>query len=242
MIRRFLKHSFVVMAVSVVAAAQAQAEKGPKFLGDYLEVGKVAKGEIVQIDIPAEFTKFQVALAKASQKHPEWFKAAMKANDPGNPIPKYHENLGITKKEYDKYLALWEKRGLKRVEKGLVALKLEKDSEGLWTINVSGFGWPISLLKYDEKKDVFISTNGEMKRIEDINSPKSSVYRDWNGQEWKHFEQGGLVDMKENFAIGRSGDGRYGMLIYSLQEVSSKGTPLADDLMVIRFAPKPLKK
>jgi len=237
-----MKFIIKLITAFIITNSFLNAANTPAILGKYLEPNKVAKGEVVKLDIPIEFLKFRELLKKAQQSDPEWFKKLQEKAGKDNPIPPYDSKLGMTKVEYDKYVALWAKRSYKRVEDGMVQVLLTEDSEGEWVINVSGKGMPVSLLKYSAKKDEFKSSNGTLARIEDIKSPKESIYRDWSGQEWRYFNDGNLVKTKENLAIGRTGDGRYGLLIYSLQELSGEGKPLADDLLMIRFVPKKLTK
>jgi len=225
-----------------LATTGITAAKPPAVLSQYLEANKAAKGEVVQLDIPVEFLKFRALLKQAQKADPAWFKKLQKKAGKDNPIPPYDSKLGMTRAQYDKYKALWEQRSYKRVEGGKVQVVLTQDGKDEWVINISGKGMPVSLLKYVAKKDQFESSNGALVRIEDIKSPKESIYRDWSGQEWRYFNDGDLVKTKENIAIGRTGDGRYGMIIYSLQEISGQGKPLADDLLMIRFVPKKLKK
>lgn len=229
------------MAITITASSLIASET-PAILAQYLEPNKIVKGEVVKLDIPTEFLKFRELLKQAQESDPEWFKKHQANAGKENPIPPFDAKLGITKTEYDAYVALWEKRTYKRVDGGEVHVMLQKETTDEWVINVSGKGMPVSLLKYIVSKDQFKSSNGTLVRIEDIKSPKESIYREWNGQEWRYFNDGDLVKTKENIAIGRTGDGRYGLLIYSLQELSGKGSPLADDLLMIRFVPKKLKK
>ena len=216
---KFITH--LITSLSLATACLTAGEP-PAILGQYLEANKVAKGEVVQLDIPVEFLKFRELLKQAEKADPEWYKKLQEKAGKDNPIPPYDAKLGMTKAEYDKYVALWEERSYKRVEKGEVQLMLTEDDEDEWVINVSGKGMPVSLLKYVAKKDQFDSSNGTLLRIADIKSPKESIYRAWNGQEWRFFNDGDLVKTKENIAIGRTGDGRYGLLIYSLQELSGE--------------------
>jgi hypothetical protein len=232
---------YLITALSLVVAGLVAAEP-PAILGQYLEPNKVAKGEVVRLNIPVEFLKFRELLSQAQKADPEWFKKHQEKAGDENPIPPYDAKLGMTKVEYDKYVAFWEQRTYKRVENGEVNVILTEDGDNNWVISVSGKGMPVSLLRYITDKDQFESSNGTLVRIEDIKSPKESIYREWNGQEWRYFNDGDLVKTKENLAIGRTGDGRYGLLIYSLQELSGEGKPLADDLLMIRFVPKKLKK
>jgi len=237
-----MKPILTLISAITITSSFLKAADAPAILGKYLEPNKVAKGEIVKLDIPIEFLKFRELLKKSQQSDPEWFKKLQEKSGKDNPIPPYDSKLGMTKAEYDKYVALWEKRSYKRIENGMVQVVLTEDIDGEWVVNVSGKGMPISLLKYSAKKDEFKSSNGTLARIADIKSPKESIYREWSGQEWRYFNDGDLVKTKENLAIGRTGDGKYGLLIYSLQELSGKGKPLADDLLMIRFVPKKISK
>ncbi|MGJ8657153.1 MAG: hypothetical protein ACSHX6_11940 [Akkermansiaceae bacterium] len=231
-----------LITVLSLATASLSASEPPTVLGQYLEPDKVTKGEVVQLDIPSGFLKFRDFLKQAQEADPEWYKAHQEKAGKENPIPPFDTKLGMTKAEYDKYVALWEQRSYKRIEDGEVHLILKEDGENEWVINISGKGMPVSLLKYIAAQDQFKSSNGTLIRIEDIKSPKESIYREWSGQEWRYFNDGDLVKTKENIAIGRTGDGKYGLLIYSLQELSGNGSPLADDLLMIRFVPKKLQK
>lgn len=231
----------LVLCSFTLSVLNASAANPPKQLGAYLEKDKTVRGEVVQLDVPAEFRKFEIILIKAKEKDPKWFKEHVAKSGENSTIPIYHEKLGITKAEYDKYIKIWNQRKYKKVKNGDIQLTLREDSDKNWVISVTGLGMPISLIKYVPGEDAFKSSNGVMKRIEDINSPADSIYRAWKGHEWRYFKESPLLKVKENIAIGRTADTRYGMLIYSLQEVTAEGTPLADRLMIIRFVPKKLK-
>jgi len=236
-----LRQPLLILCSLSISALTASAGNPPEQLGAYLEKDKVVRGEVVQLDVPVEFRKFEIVLLKAREKDPKWFEEHMKKSGKSSTIPAYDAKLGITKEEYDKYLKVWDQRKYKKVEGGDVTLRLMEDSDKNWIINVSGKGVPISLIKYKPAEDVFKSSNGVMKRIEDIDSPADSIYRAWKGHEWRFFSETPLLKIKENLAIGRTADTKYGILIYSLQEVTAGGTPLADRLMIIRFVPKKLK-
>jgi hypothetical protein len=236
---KFTTYLFTILSL---ATSGLYAADPPAVLGQYLEPGKITKGEVVKLNIPVEFLKFRELLKQAQLGDPEWFKGHQEKAGKDNPIPPYDAKLGLTKAEYDKYVGLWEQRSYKRVEGGEVQVILTEDGDNTWVINVTGQGMPVSTLKYVAEKDQFESSNGTLLRIKDIKSPKESIYREWSGQEWRYFNDGDLVKTKENIAIGRTGDGKFGLLIYSLQELSGQGKPLADDLLMIRFVPKKLKE
>lgn len=213
----------------------------PKVLGDYMQKDKEIRAEVVQMTIPKEFLQFDKIVAKLRMTEPEWFAEHMKKAAPGDPIPPYDAKFGITKEEYDKYIKLWQSREFKKVANGDLRLMLKESSDGNWVINANGLGMPISLLSFNPKTGNFKSTNGEMKRIADINSPAVSEFGAWTGHEWKYLHKGQLSVSKENLAIGLTGDKKYGILIYSLQEMSRQGVLVEDKLLMIRFVPKKAK-
>ena len=219
-----------ITLVMAATAAGLQAEV-PKVLS-VLPEGKLVKAATVQVVPPAELDAYLAKVEAAAKKDPEWFNEHSKKSPPGVPLP-YDPKLGLTQEEYDEYLKIWERREFKPVEP--VVLQLKKSADGMWAITTAGGALPISTLKYDPEKDVFVSPNGEMKRLEDVKAEKHSILGAWEGHEWKFEEENSLGKTKENFAVGKSGDGKFGMLVYRMQEVSSEGTPLYDKSLVIRF-------
>lgn len=232
----------------------------PKVLGDYMEKDKMIRAEVVQMVIPDKFYKFDAMILKLKKKDPKWFADHMKKAPKGDPIPPYDKKLGVTKEEYDMYIKLWNQREYRKVKDGDLVLKLTETLDGKWTIvklapqvildketkkrktiwvyDSTGLGAEISSLAFDPKKGTFSSMNGELKRIGDIDSPAANQYGAWKGHEWRFFEKGSLSAKKENIAIGRTGDKKYGILIYSRQEVSKQGFFVEDKQFIIRFIPK----
>ncbi len=202
---------------------------------DYLPAGELVKGATTVVVPPPELDKYVAQVEEAAKKNPEWFAEHSEKSPPGVPLP-YDPKLGLTEEQYAEYLELWAKREFKSVDP--VILQLKEGSDGRWNIHAAvsnGGSSPISTLKYDPEKDVFISPNGTMERLEDVDADKNSILGAWTGHEWKFEEETSLGKTKENFAIGKTGDGKFGLLIYRMQEVSSEGTRLYDKSLVIRF-------
>lgn len=201
----------------------------------YLPEGELVKAATTVVVPPAELDKYLAMVEKAAQKDPEWFAEHSKKAAPGVPLP-YDPKLGLTEEQYKTYLELWSKREFKPVDP--VVVQLKQESDGRWTINAAMPGQgstPISTLKYDPEDDVFVSPNGTLVRLEDVEADKDSILGKWSGHEWRFQEENALGKTKENFAIGKTGDGEYGLLIYRMQEVSAEGTRLYDKSLVIRF-------
>lgn len=223
-----------LFATAFVMTSSLWAAEVPEAL-DFLPEGELVKGATTVVIPPPELDKYVAMVEEAAQKDPEWFEEHSKKAAPGVPLP-YDPKLGLTEEEYKEYLALWAKREFKSVD--AVILQLKEGGDGRWTINAavpSGGSSPISTLKYDPAKDVFVSPNGTMTRLEDVDADENSILGAWSGHEWRYEDENTLGKTKENFAIGKTDDGKFGLLIYRMQEVSTEGTRLYDKSLVIRF-------
>jgi len=208
------------------------AAETPKVFDGLLKPGVATRGQIGVVIPPPEIDKYVAKVEAAARKDPAWFVDYSKAAKPGVPLP-YDERLGITREEYAEYLGLWEKREFKPVED--VMLVLRQSSGGTWTISSTGEASALTTLRYVEEKDVFQSPNGELARIDDIDADPASILGPWTGFEWRFEEETGLGQTKENLALGRMADGKFGLVVYRVQELSSEGTRLLDKSLVVRF-------
>lgn len=224
-----MKYFPIAFAAALVSVSYA--EEVPKVLA-YLPKDKFVKGATTMVVPPKELDPYVAIVEKAARENPEWFKEHSKNSAPGIPLP-YDPKLGLTEEQYKEYLEIWAKREFKPVEP--VVLQLKEAGEGSWAINTVGGAHPITTLKYHSKKDVFVSPNGSLERLDDVDADKHSILGAWTGHEWKFAEETDFGSTKENFAIGKTGDGKFGLLVYRMQEVSSEGTRLYDKSLVIRF-------
>lgn len=219
------------IAISLVASLSAG--ELPKMFSGLFEQDVSVKGQIGVVLPPQEIDKYIAKVEASARKDPKWFKEFSATAKPGAPLP-YDERLGLTKAEYDEYLTLWSKREFKAIED--VILLLRQSSGDTWTLTSTGEASTLSTLRYSPKTDAFRSPNGELKRIQDVKADASTVLGEWTGMEWKFEEETGLGKTKENFALGRMGDKKFGLIVYRAQELSTEGTRLLDKSMIIRFA------
>jgi hypothetical protein len=226
-----MKFHAPLVAISLVASLSAA--EVPKVFAGLFEQDTPVKGQIGVVLPPQEIDKYVSKVEKAARSDPKWFKEFSGSAKPGAPLP-YDEKLGLTKTEYDEYLALWNKREFKPMED--VMLVLRQTSGETWSITSTGGASTFSTLRYSAKDDTYHSPNGEMKRLDDIKADASSILGEWTGSEWKFEEETGLGKTKENFAIGRFSDKKFGLLVYRAQELSTEGTRLLDKSIVVRFA------
>lgn len=209
------------------------ADEVPEVFKGLFEKDVPIRAHIGMVVPPAEIDKHVAKVEAAARQDPEWFQEYSTASSPGTPLP-FHEKLGLTRPEYDDYIALWRKREFRPIEE--VMLLLRKSTGDNWSIIATGEAGAISTLRYQSESDTFRSPNGELARIEDIKAEADSILGEWGGPEWRFEEETGLGQTKENFALGRFADGKNGLVVYRVQEVSTEGTRLMDRSLVIRFA------
>lgn len=208
------------------------AAEVPEVFKGLFEKDVPVRAHIGMVVPPAEIDKHVAKVEAAARQDPEWFKEYSTTSSPGTPLP-FHEKLGLTRAEYDDYIALWRKREFRAMEE--VMLLLRESSGETWTIIATGEAGAISTLRYQPEADTFRSPNGELARIDDIKAEADSILGEWTGPEWRFEEETSLGQTKENFAIGRFADGKHGLVVYRVQEVSTEGTRLMDRSLVIRF-------
>jgi len=228
----FPRFRFFIGLLLAVASPLVSAAEVPKLLKQYLTLDAPLKGEVFRVIPPDEIKVYIDKVKEAASKDPKWFEEYSAAAKPGVPLP-FDERLGLSKGDYQKYRDLWKARKFEVVEN--IGIRLEESGDD-FMIRVTGKGAKISLLRFKPKEGIFKSPNGVMKRIDDIDADPESILGAWKGQEWKYLEETGLGTTKENFALGKTGDGKYGMMVYRLQDVSSTGRTLYDNSVVIRFA------
>ena len=205
----------------------------PEVFKGLFEKDVPVRAHIGMVVPPSEIDKHVAKVETAARQNPEWFEEYSTSSPPGSPLP-FHENLGLTRAEYDDYIALWRKREFRSVEE--VMLLLRKNSDDTWSITASGEAGILTTLRYHPEKDIFRSPNGELERIEDIQAVPDSILGEWSGPEWRFEEETSFGQTKENIAFGRFADDKHGLVVYRVQEVSSEGTRLMDRSLVIRFA------
>jgi len=224
-------------AAHALLALEAGAQEAPEVFSNYLELGTSARGQMVVVEPPKEINRYVAKVEEAARADPAWFKVYSKSAKPGIPLP-FHEKLGLSKEDYADYNKLWDERKMVPLKDGNVVVRLEQSKPGEWMIRVSGKGAPLSLLRYQQGKDVVKSPNGELARLKDIDADPRSILGRWTGHEWRFQEEDTLGEIKENFGIGTLVGTKWGILVYRLQETSSTGKLLFDRSMVIRFPMK----
>lgn len=221
-----------VLVLFVLLASCLGAEVPDIFKGLFEEEIPV-KASIGIVEPPKEIDKYLAKVKMAASEKPEWFREYSATTPPGIPLP-YHENLGLTKEEYDEYIALWNKRTFKPRED--VILVLRKTLGNTWTLTATGGAGVISTLRYDTSNDTFISPSGALTRLDDINTDENHILGSFTVKEWRFQETGLLGLNKINFALGKYTKTDFGIILFRAQEVSPEGQSLHDNSIIMRFA------
>ena len=192
----------VLSPLSHLSAVEVEA---PALFRGIFTPNQPRMAEVVIMMPPAEIEKYVTKVEQKAMSDPKWFAEYVKSSKASSPLP-YHEKLGLTKEEYDAYTALWNKREFKVIEE--VPLTLRQGSDKLWYIFGTDSAATFTALRFNPADDTWKTTNGIMKRIEDINADASTILGAWKGKEWKFQEESMFSKIKENFALGETGDGK----------------------------------
>ena len=226
-----------ITSLVVASTLMVQAQNKTNHLLEFLDVGKPVKAEYVQVEPDASMKLFATVINKARLADPKWFAEHEKTGTAGTPLP-YHEKL-MTKDEYANYLGSWDKRKIvpvkgKNGQPIRMSVLLTKETNGTYVVNVTDV--PISLLEYSTEANAFKSMLGQLTFLEKIDAPKESSLRAWSGYEWRYLQEEKRYTTKENFAIGRTADQKFGYLIYRMQQIVGNQY-VTDKRYVLRFAP-----
>ena len=225
----------VVVASTIFAQAQ---DKGNKLL-EFLDPGKELDAQFIQVQPDPSMEQYAKIIAAAKKKDPEWFSEHEKKGKAGTPL-KFDEKL-MTKEQYEGYLASWAKRKIVAMKdrNGMpIKLKVElvKEDEGEYVFYVSGGMVPLSTMTYKVKSNSWSSMLGELKELEPIAAPEDSSLGAWKGYEWKSEKKDGRTMTKQNIAIGRSADKKFGYLIFRFQQLSGDSL-ISNKSYFMRFFP-----
>lgn len=233
-----------LLAALLCIPATLFAADVPAQIEGYLPVDRFVKGANVKIapsdKLPEVIKPLQEALAKANK---ELIADIQKKAKPDEPIP-FDERLKVSKADYDKYIAAWNERKFVPVED--VGARLDVDDQGLWKISAisvaNGAPLPLSCLKYDSKKDVWVSPNGELTRKDNISLGKLNLMGELSGSQWVFEDKSSLGTVVEKFVMAKDAKTKDIFLIYQLVEADANDRMTFQNMYVIRIDAKDMKE
>jgi hypothetical protein len=223
-----LLFTFCVFALHAQTNLSVEVEK-------LLPVGK-CNVDVMGVVYPKRFLELGEKLQSAVATNKDWwFDYIKKTAKEGEPLP-YSPKFGLTKKEYEEYLSLGEKRTLGKTGSGTLLVKT----------NLSGFEFDggseladLTGIEIDLKELTIFTPFAVLKNPTQKESPGGPGLGAYSGYEW-NFEQGDLDkgDVSEaSFLIGKQKEsGRF--FIYYKGGVMKATNSVSDVRIVICYDKK----
>jgi hypothetical protein len=177
--------------------------------------------DVMERKVPPRMMELTKKLEDAIGKDPDWWLAHLRKAKPGEPVS-YDPRLGVTKKEYEEYIALRKKITLTKVRTAKVRVQ-----RGGQRIMLS-FGEDLPAMKevvLDLKADTVRTPFGvttERSRIKA--SDGQTATGPWDGIQWRleKVEKEPATRTSVSFAVGKLKDSGRGILIYEVRRVAEK--------------------
>ena len=235
---RFL---MTLLAAPVVMCSAAHAEKAPEALAGYLPCnGTAIAGTVIRPVRDQSFIELHQAAIKRFVQLPKEKQEAINKKGAADRLMTYDADLWPDKAEYEKYAAAWKKTQMARLADVHVGLKAAGD--GMYNVlsatrvsNGNSMPLTIGSLRYDSKKNAWISNNGELTGTS-FSADETFDYGPQTGNEWKLEKKDSLSTLNEMIRITKATDGKAVFLYYSLTERSAiSGTVIANHGYTILF-------
>jgi len=171
--------------------------------------------DVMQPAFPKRLEELAARLQAAMAKDPEWTKSFLAKAKPGEPLP-YDERLGLTRAEYDEFLALSKQGGMTKV--ATASVRVQRAGSRI----VLQFGerfQGMEQIELDLEKDSVSTPAGVVSGRRSIaNSSQQSATGPWEGVQWQSAgfgEESSKADV--SLAVGRlQGPGR-GILYFRVR-------------------------
>lgn len=234
----------LLCACASVMISSAFAAGRPDPVSNYLPGDKMVEGSVVVVVFQDELKPFMDKMMKKISSYPiekqkEFSKTIEKK--PGQPVP-YSESIGLTKEEYQKYLECWKKTEIRDFAPVMIGVfnSGERDVWNLVTLAQNG-PLPLSTLKFNEKKNAWVSLNGELKFVEDIKHDDTNLYGAWEGKEWKLEKKDIFSVIAETITMAKTLDSKYAYIMYNIVETTIEGKMIDNRSICLRVPLSSLK-
>jgi hypothetical protein len=178
--------------------------------------------DVMQPDFPKRAQQLAMKIQGALAKDPVWTKSHVSKAKPGEPLP-YDEKLGLTRAEYEEFLAFTKKGGMTKV--ATAKIRVQRDGDRV----VLQFGkrfLAMERIEVDLKKDSASAPAGMLAdRKVIVASSEQAATGPWDGIQWtsKGFEQD-LTRPSVSLAVGKLKATGRGILYYRVKPGTSTST------------------
>ncbi len=234
--------SYFALLATPAILATSYADDTPGALTGLLPYdGSLLQGAAVRAVIDPSLAEMNQAIVKNYNALPkEKKKEYQKTFDPDKAMV-YDDGIFGDKATYEKYLAARKKTKVEAAT--VVALGLRPSSEpGVWTlisatVDASGKTLPLTIgaLKYDAKKNVWISNNGTLD-AEPFSADDTFAFGPQSGTQWTYKHTDALSNITEQVRVAKTTDGEFLFVSYRFLETSAvSDSVIAQGSYMLRF-------
>jgi hypothetical protein len=176
--------------------------------------------DIMQIVGPPRLIEFGQRIQQAVRANPDWWLQQVENRTLGEPLP-YDPRLGLSKAEYDEFLAM-KMATQKKAEATLVVTKKE---DNVYVFD-GGRALPdFTGIEIDLKNDVVRTPFGVLTERSEIDASKDSALGAWVGTQWKteKLDVNGITGTVAKLAVGKLKPSDRGVIYYDVKNVSLDG-------------------
>ena len=154
--------------------------------------------------------------------------------------PSYNASIWPDRKDYDEFVAAWDKTQVVPVTQ--VAMGLQKDGDTWRVLSVTvdaqtkrQIPLTISALRYDADKNEWISNDGRL-TPKDFSVPDTSVFGAQTGTEWTLKKETPISTLVTSLRVSRTTDGKFVYVAYTFDERATvTGNSIAQGNYLLRF-------
>lgn len=216
-------HILKIALISIVLFSKLGFASDFGELKPYIPKGGIVIADVMVLATSKEVEEIGLRLQNSFKENPAWFQAYVSKAEKGKPL-EFHENFGITKKEYEYFLA--ESQNMQLVKTADATLKFTVSSSG----NVEVMGLPApsphNRLEFDVKLNEIEIANTTLSTYAEINQTKAhSATGRWKGKQWSYKHMRSESDFKSiKFAIGTKLDEQKHIIYYDVK-IAVDGQP-----------------
>lgn len=178
--------------------------------------------DVMEMLLPPRAAELAARLQRAIRQNPEWVLAQVQSAKPGEPLP-YDARLGVTKEEYDEFLALSQQRTMQKKRNAKITITMQADD--VYALDGGDALPDLNGIVIDLKNDLVRTPFGIAKERSEINTTDKSPLGSWRGIQWAldDVAPDGIDAIFAKLAIGRQTRTGRGIIYYDVKIRSSEG-------------------
>jgi len=234
--------SFFYMSYAQESTTKTIAQPLPVGISDFFSSTKLNADSFI-IQFPANWYTLhnQITSSRSALLKPEDDSASIpqKFKDLGAP-ELWHEGLGISRDNYEKYLELWNKKTLQNT--GNYQILIEPTETTSTTQTLSN-GWLLRLIGegrysrlvwiYQADTQSWQSPNMRLNYLGEMNTHKQSILGKWSGKIWQNSRNNSQGTWIETLAFGKDANNKT-VMVYRTQAINPQQELWFDESLILR--------